>query len=517
MPGVYSLYCSNYSCGPDSFTLHFFAYIMEGKPFAIIETDGHSGDAGTKTRVEAFLHCVAQDLQANSRPPSAHDFRNAQHRPSRVVEVCERGETLLIPSMGPNSEVLARCFRSVGIPAENLPPSDGEALRCGRRHTSGKECLPLVLTLGNLLKRLEHERSTSHKFALLFPTAHGPCREGVYNLLTQITLERLGWTGRVRLWAPTDRGYFDELPGGLSLLIFSSFIASDLLLDALHLVEPVEIRPGSAREIYTRFFARLLNLIEHTGRHLSAPKAAWQFAGGNLFGLKDLLADATAEFAAIHSPREIPTVLVVGEIYVRCEPFANDFVIEKLQQRGLRARLAPFHEWLDYADFILRLEADTGVSLSSWLGGQVQRRVQHSLQRCVCHSLAQPEPPSLPDVLATAQPYVSPRLVGESALTIGSPLEEWRRGTIDAVVSVGPLECMPNKIAESQFFHVAERDRLLSLTLPFNGEHLDAEALDNFAFEVHARFRQRHGPAGFRPSPAPARALPADLASRHAS
>ena len=56
--GQYAVYCSNYSCGPDSFSLHFFEYLMEHKPFAIIETDGHTGDAGTKTRLEAFLYCV---------------------------------------------------------------------------------------------------------------------------------------------------------------------------------------------------------------------------------------------------------------------------------------------------------------------------------------------------------------------------------------------------------------------------------------------------------------------------
>src|SRR5208283_1785606 len=39
--GIYSVYCSNYSCGPDSFNLHFFSYVMQGKPFAVIETDGH--------------------------------------------------------------------------------------------------------------------------------------------------------------------------------------------------------------------------------------------------------------------------------------------------------------------------------------------------------------------------------------------------------------------------------------------------------------------------------------------
>jgi hypothetical protein len=49
---------------------------------------------------------------------------------------------------------------------------------------------------------------------------------------------------------------------------------------------------------------------------------------------------------------------------------------------------------------------------------------------------------------------------------------------------------MPNKIAEAQLFHVAEREGLLALTLPVNGDSLDDEVLDNFAFEVHARFKR---------------------------
>ena len=490
-PGVYGLYCSNYSCGPDSFNLHFYAYIMEGKPFAIIETDGHSGDAGTKTRVEAFLHCVAQDLSAGTPAKTPHEFSGIQQRQFPVAEIRDRGETMLIPAMGPSSETVAACFRGVGIRAESLPSPDAESLRFGRRHTSGKECLPLTLTLGNLLKRLEPVRHTSERFAMLYPTAHGPCREGTYNLLTQITLERLGWTERVRIWPPTDTGYFDGLPNGLPMLIFTAFITSDLLLGALHEVQPVETRPGAAHAIYTRYFDQMLRTAERAAGKLSTVDAAWQYASGQLFGLRKLLADATAEFAAVRGPQEIPTVLVVGEIYVRCEPFANDFVIDKLQQRGIRARLAPFHEWLDYSDLILRRDEMGGLSLAARVSGHVQRRIQHSLQRCACGGLDRPEPPAMTDILDTAEPYLRSELIGEAVLTVGTPLEEWRRGEIDAVVSVGPLECMPNKISEAQFFHVAEREGLLSLTLPLNGDHLDAEVLDNFAFEVRARFRRK--------------------------
>jgi len=59
------------------------------------------------------------------------------------------------------------------------------------------------------------------------------------------------------------------------------------------------------------------------------------------------------------------------------------------------------------------------------------------------------------------------------------------------VVSVGPLECMPNKVAEAQFFHVTEREGLPSMTLPVNGDPVDPAVLDSFAFEVQESARRR--------------------------
>jgi len=47
---------------------------------------------------------------------------------------------------------------------------------------------------------------------------------------------------------------------------------------------------------------------------------------------------------------------------------------------------------------------------------------------------------------------------------------------------------MPNKIAEAQFFHIAEREGLASLVVSLNGDPIDPEVLDNFAFEVHSRY-----------------------------
>jgi len=98
------------------------------------------------------------------------------------------------------------------------------------------------------------------------------------------------------------------------------------------------------------------------------------------------------------------------------------------------------------------------------------------------------------ETIAAAHGYVPESLQGEAVLTVGSALEHWRAGLIDAVVNVGPLECMPSKVAEAQFFHIAQNEGLPSLTLALNGDPLNVETLDNFAFEVHDRWGSQQPP-----------------------
>lgn len=489
--GQYSLYCSNYACGPDSFNLHFFAHAMAGKPYAIIETDGHSGDAGTKTRVEAFLHCVAQDRQRSEPAGLSHDFSGARPGNVGLRELLGHGERMLMPWMSDLSEAMAACMRGCGIAAECLSEPDRDALRRGQRETSGKECLPMVLTLGSLLQRLERA-APNERFVYLLPCSNGPCRFGVYSLLNQIVFQRLGWQDRIRLWSPSDAGYFDEFPPSLGILAFAGMLAADLLNEAALAAGTDGAPPGAADAIYQRARGELVTLLErHAAADLSTAAALWQVTGGRLFGLRDLLADASAQLAAIRDGAERPTVLLVGEIYVRCVPFANGHLINRLGQRGLRVRLVPIQEWLEYTDHV------AGLTRGWWrvgahLSARVQARIRHAASAVVDAAFGWPARFPASGILGAAQPYLRPALWGEAALTLGNPLLAWRHGQIDGVVSAGPHECMPNKIAESQFYHLAERESLPSLTLALNGDPLDNEVLDNFAFEVHSRFRRRN-------------------------
>jgi predicted nucleotide-binding protein (sugar kinase/HSP70/actin superfamily) len=174
---------------------------------------------------------------------------------------------------------------------------------------------------------------------------------------------------------------------------------------------------------------------------------------------------------------------------VRCDPFANDFIVDKLEERGLRVRLAPITEWLEYVSDLGLTRDDAG--LGDRLSNRVQRRILDHSHATMAGPLGWPERSTAGQALTAAAPYIRSELQGEAVLTLGGVLNEWQHGEIDGAISVGPLECMPNKIAEAQFFHTAEREGLPSLTLALNGDPIDGSALDRFIYEVHERYRQR--------------------------
>jgi hypothetical protein len=107
---------------------------------------------------------------------------------------------------------------------------------------------------------------------------------------------------------------------------------------------------------------------------------------------------------------------------------------------------------------------------------------------------------------------VNEALEGETVLTVGAAVHAARTGEVDGILSVGPLECMPNKLAETQLAHIGEQLAIPTLTLSLNGDPIDPEPLDGFALEVKERFRARFpetaAPAAEEPPRAPAAAWP---------
>ena len=66
-PNYFGLHITNFSCGADSFIEHFYKYIMEDKPYLILELDEHSAVAGVMTRLEAYKNVIENTMQKMNR------------------------------------------------------------------------------------------------------------------------------------------------------------------------------------------------------------------------------------------------------------------------------------------------------------------------------------------------------------------------------------------------------------------------------------------------------------------
>jgi predicted nucleotide-binding protein (sugar kinase/HSP70/actin superfamily) len=74
--------------------------------------------------------------------------------------------------------------------------------------------------------------------------------------------------------------------------------------------------------------------------------------------------------------------------------------------------------------------------------------------------------------------------VGEAALTIGLPLLLWEKREISGTIVVGPFECMPTRIAETQLSSISQQTGLPVLTLFYNGDPLEKELLESFIWDL---------------------------------
>ncbi|MFW5798632.1 MAG: acyl-CoA dehydratase activase, partial [Planctomycetota bacterium] len=179
--GLGAVYITNFGCGPDSFLVTFVKDMLGAKPSLVLEIDEHSADAGVITRCEAFLDSRRNRGETERiKPKPVPEYKKIQDR------------ILYVPRMCDHAFALAGAFEACGVKAEVLPESNDRSLELGRRYTTGKECLPAIITAGDMLRKLEEPDCDPSRVAFFMPSGDGPCRFGQYNTLHRIILKEYG-------------------------------------------------------------------------------------------------------------------------------------------------------------------------------------------------------------------------------------------------------------------------------------------------------------------------------------
>src|ERR1035437_1363740 len=272
---LYGLYITNFLCAIDSLTVTYFRRIMKNKPSLTLELDGHTADAGIDTRVEAFIDVVKNYIEVMKK---VQETKHSGFVPAKMsientgmyfvdssgarTKITDPSVKVIMPSMNDlSTEFIAAAFRKAGVRAEAMNVSDTETLRIGRSVTTGKECLPMVLTVGTMLKYIQSKRDINEKLIVFQPRAAGSCRLRLYHVFMNMIIREKKLENVAVISVANEERYTGFGPG-LMINAWRGMVAADMLDDIRNAIWTIAKDPDLAEAIFHEERKKVIAAIE---------------------------------------------------------------------------------------------------------------------------------------------------------------------------------------------------------------------------------------------------------------
>lgn len=432
-PNLYGLVLTNFGCGPNSFIINMVEDIMGGKPLGQLEIDEHAAEAGIVTRLEAFVDTI-KGFAASTKTYDAAALHKTIYRAAQTS--VDSRKVVLIPKMCEHVEAIAASMEAFGVKAIVLPEPDEENILYSSMITSGKECLPYRVTLGDFMKYYYHngqDKTIPENIEGFMAGSFGPCRLGKYALEQNRILKEIGFNLPIRT-SVSNNAYADlNLGSKWERLAWKGVVAIDFLEKLLWRSRPYEKSKGEADALFKEFISLIAKRI------------------GNKQTLNDLLKEATIKFKSLIDndlPRR-PIVGINGEIFLRSNKFSNCNLVRVCEEAGLEVVVSPMSEWIKYTSFRNVEDAIRERKLGKLIRGFIRRQVQRHDEQLIARNfvdLLHTEEPATEKTLSYSKRVLSPRCGSEAVLSLGSGIEWLENPEFAGVISVMPHGCMPGGI-----------------------------------------------------------------------
>lgn len=342
---IHFVQMTSFGCGPDSFIQDEIRTIMRehNKPFTLLKIDDVSNTGSLKLRMRSLIESLqggeASDVQAKETARQA--------MPDTALPPISRH--ILAPYFTEYlTPLLPPVCRLFGWDVEVLPPSDAESAAYGLKYANNEVCYPATLIVGDFVKALRSGKYDTDKISFVMSQTGGQCRATNYAALIRRAMNANGFehVPLITLGVATSAEEEDKNQDGAldvpwlkyAPIIVTMFLYGDTISKMYHAavvrlkqdayaVGGEDTNPAKVlRDKYLRLASEPLLK--------NSPK-----------GLMDLIAQAAEEFDNITEDRDLPAVGIVGEIFLKFNPFAHQFIAEKIIDKGYEvvpALLSPF-------------------------------------------------------------------------------------------------------------------------------------------------------------------------------
>ncbi len=409
-----------------------------------------------------------------------------------IAEFGLEGRSLYLPHMPyGGTYLLAAAIRSIGFDAWPTSDSDERTLELGARMTSGDECYPQKICLGDFLRHIEDEGP--EKVAFLMPTANGPCRFGQYLHLIRSKFDELGY-GDVPVITITSNDGYSSIGSYSTDLIRTAWravVCQDLLMKLLLRTRPYEREKGSTDALYRRCLedvgeAISLNGVSHKER-LAAVQAAMARARD---GFRALPADYD---------RSRPLIGIVGEIFCRNNTFSNFDLMRVVEEHGGECWMSDVGEWVWYTDaeqrrrLIDQRRRFSKDNTVRYIKTKIMRRDEHAIHKLFGDDFTgYEEPEDVGVILDLSFPYLPyTGSLGEMVLSSGRVIYLHEKG-VDGIIDISPFSCM-NGIVTEAIYPTLQKDvdNMPIRTFYFDGTQGDLDRDVEIFLELARTYQRR--------------------------
>ena len=409
-----------------------------------------------------------------------------------IADFGMEGRRLYLPQMPyGGTYLLAAAIRSIGFDAWPTSDSDERTLDLGGRVTSGDECYPQKIVLGDFLRIIESEGREN--VAFLMPSANGPCRFGQYLHLIRTKFDEMGYGDIPVISITSSDGYssIGNYSQDLVRTAWRAVLCQDVLMKLLLKTRPYEREKGCTDAIYRQS-------LEEVGEAVSLTQVSHK---ERLAAIVPAMVRARDRFRAVSADYDTsrPLIGVVGEIFCRQNTFSNFDLIRVVEEQGGECWLSDIGEWVWYTDDEQRRRLiDEGRRLSK---DSAVRVIKNKIMRRDEHAVYGPfhddfvgyeEPEDVRDVLEMSFPYLPyTGALGEMVLSSGKAIYLYEKGA-DGIIDISPFTCMNGIVTEAVYPSLSkDLDDMPIRTFYFDGTQGDLERDVGIFIELARTYQRR--------------------------
>lgn len=428
---------TSFGCGLDAVTADQVQEILEGagKIYTLLKIDEGTNLGAIKIRIRSLKAAIAERKKLKEKMiVPIHNERVIFTKEMR------KNHTILVPQMSPiHFQFLEAAFNSSGYEVKVLEKVCPQDVEEGLKYVNNDACYPAIIVIGQMLRALKSGAVDPNNTSLIITQTGGGCRASNYIGFLRKALKDSGLS-HVPVISLSAQG-LENHPGiqlslGLMNKAIMGVLYGDLLMRVLYRVRPYESVPGSANTLYEKW-CRIGKENVVTGSKQEFQKNIEQLVHEfDTLPLNDVVK---------------PRVGLVGEILVKFHPYANNQVVETIEEEGGEAVMPDLLDFFYYCAYNSKFKySELHKPIKGLIGAEALMRYLDHKRRPIVKALEKSKrftaPHSIGHLAEISSKVMSlGHQMGEGWFLTGEIMSLIEDGA-NNVVCMQPFGCLPNHV-----------------------------------------------------------------------